>query len=655
MPAGQLAGHSEKPGIVVSKLIGDIVIILVIILIGGFFAGAEMALVSLREGQIRKLSRRGKRGQRAAKLAQDPNRFLSAVQIGVTLATLFTGAYGAATLADMLSSALVRAHISHDLASPLAFALVTVAITYVTLILGELAPKRIALQRQERVALVAAPILDRIAILARPVVWLLSKSTNLVVTIVGANPKASRTVMTEEELRDLVASNQALSQDEREIVADVFDAGKRQLREVLLPRTEVEFVSADTPLSEAARLAASIPYSRLPVYRDSYDNVIGFVHIRDLLDPARSGRPLTVGQVARHVKFLPISKTVLTSLSEMRRERAHLAIVIDEYGGTAGIVTLEDLVEELIGDIRDEYDVAETEPRRLRGGEVEVDGLLNLHEFAEQTGIDLPEGPYETAAGFVLARLGEVPAVGQSVEVAEHRITVTEMDGRRIARLRIAPAGGNPEPPDGSSPHAAGQPAAAPASPAAASPAPASPAPASPAAASPAPASPAPASPAPASPAPASPAPASPAPASPASSAASPAAASPAPASPAPASPASSAANAPAGSAPAEPARADPSAASALPAPPPDPVPPATSVPRPDPVPPATSVPPPDPAPPATSAPPNGSPANGSPANGSPPNGQGSVDQPPNGPGADVPAERNGQYRSSTGKRGKMP
>ena len=588
MPAGQLAGHSEKPGIVVSKLIGDIVIILAIILIGGFFAGAEMALVSLREGQIRKLSRRGKRGQRAAKLAQDPNRFLSAVQIGVTLATLFTGAYGAATLANMLSSALVREHISHDLASPLAFALVTVAITYVTLILGELAPKRIALQRQERVALVAAPILDRIAILARPLVWLLSKSTNLVVTIVGGNPKANRTVMTEEELRDLVASNQVLSQDEREIVADVFDAGKRQLREVLLPRTEVEFVSADTPLSEAARLAASVPYSRLPVYRDSYDNVIGFVHIRDLLDPALSGRPLTVAQVARHVKFLPISKTVLTALSEMRRERAHLAIVLDEYGGTAGIVTLEDLVEELIGDIRDEYDVADSEPRRLRGGEVEVDGLLNLHEFTEQTGIDLPEGPYETAAGFVLARLGEVPAVGQSVEVAEHRITVTEMDGRRIARLRIVPAGGNPEPPDGSPPHATGQPAAAPASPAPASPAPASPAPAS----------------------------------------------------PAPANPAPSAASAPAGSASAEPARADRSPAPALRTPPPEPVPPATSTPPAEPVPPATSTPPAEPVPPATSTPPNG---------------QGSVDQPPNGPGADVPAERNGQYRSSAGKRGKMP
>jgi putative hemolysin len=176
------------------------------------------------------------------------------------------------------------------------------------------------------------------------------------------------------------------------------------------------------------------------VYQGSYDNVIGFVHVRDLLDPARANRPLTVGQVSRHVKFLPISKTVLAAMSEMRRERAHLAIVVDEYGGTAGIITLEDLVEELIGDIRDEYDVDGDQARRLRGGDVEVEGLLNLHEFAELTGIDLPEGPYETAAGFVLAGLGELPQVGNSVEVDGHRITVTEMDGRRIARLRIAPA-----------------------------------------------------------------------------------------------------------------------------------------------------------------------------------------------------------------------
>jgi len=444
---GAAGGTHKDSGIKVSLLIGDIVIVLVIVLIGGFFAASEMALVSLREGQIRKLSQGSKRGQKAAKLAQDPNRFLSSVQIGVTLATLVSGVYGSATLVGFLERALIRAGMGRGWADALAFVVVTVLITFVTLIFGELAPKRIALQRVEPVALLAAPTLDRISKLARPLVWLLSKSTDLVVRILGGNPKANRTVITEEELRDLVASNQALSLDERRIVGDVFDAGKRQIREVLRPRTEVEFVAAETPLSEAADLAVSVPYSRLPVYQGSYDNVIGFVHVRDLLDPARADSPLTVGQVSRHVKFMPNSKTVLAALSEMRRERAHLAIVVDEYGGTAGIVTLEDLVEELIGDIRDEYDQDQDQTRRLRGGEVEVDGLLNLHEFAEQTGIDLPEGPYETAAGFVLARLGEVPEVGDSVEVDEHRITVTEMDGRRIARLRIAPAG-HPETPE---------------------------------------------------------------------------------------------------------------------------------------------------------------------------------------------------------------
>jgi len=416
------------------------VVVLVIVLVGGFFAGAEMALVSLREGQVRSLMQRGKRGKRAAKLAQDPNRFLSAVQIGVTVATLLTGAFGAETLASAMKSALISDHLSSGLASALSLITVTVVISYFTLVLGELAPKRLALQRPETVALVAAPVLDRISVLARPVVWLLSRSVNLVVRLLGGDPAKGREVMTEEELRDLVAGHQALSADERHIVTEVFDAGKRQLREVLVPRTEVDFLPAGVPLARAAKIASDSPHSRFPVYQESYDDVIGFVHVRDLLDPDLAGKDLTVGDVGRPVKMLPISKRVLPAMSEMRRDRAHLAIVVDEYGGTAGIVTLEDLVEELIGDIRDEYDLEEGSPRQLHGGQLEVDGLLNLDEFAEQTGVSLPEGPYETVAGYVLAVLGQVPAVGDMVEVDGHRLTVTEMDGRRIARLRVGPA-----------------------------------------------------------------------------------------------------------------------------------------------------------------------------------------------------------------------
>src|SRR5262249_22261326 len=270
---------------------------------------------------------------------------------------------------------------------------------------GEVAPRGVARGGPEWLALFAAPILDRISVLARPLVWLLSQSTNLVVRLLGGDPSAGREVMTAEELQDLVVGHQALSLDERRIVADVFDAGKRQLREVLLPRTEVEFIAADTPLAEAAATLSKASHSRFPVYQESYDDVIGFVHLRDLLDPGLAGKDpglagkaRLVGEVARPVERLPISKRVLPALSEMRRDGAHLAIVVDEYGGTAGIVTLEDLVEELIGDIRDEYDEEDT-ARKLGGGQVEMDGLLNLDGFAEPTGMGLPEGPYETGAG----------------------------------------------------------------------------------------------------------------------------------------------------------------------------------------------------------------------------------------------------------------
>ncbi len=418
----------------------DVLLVLAVVCIGGFFAAAEMALVSLREGQVRSLARRGRRGQRAARLAQDPNRFLSSVQIGVTLATLLSGAFGAALLADKLDDQL-RKVMQHTLASALSLVLITLVISFFTLVFGELAPKRIALQRSERVSLLAAPVVDRLATAARPLVWLLSRCTNIVVKLLGGDPGAARGMMTDEELRDLIAGHQALSPDERHIVSEVFDAGKRQIREVLVPRTEVEFLPAAMLVSEASAIAGSARYSRFPVYQESSDDVIGFVHARDLLEAERNAHEgRRVGEICRPVKFLPISKTVLSALSEMRKDSAHLAIVVDEYGGTAGIVTLEDLVEELIGDIQDEYDPGHSHPKQLQSGELEVDGLLNLDEFAEQTGMELPEGPYETVAGYLLAALGHLPDKGESAKVAGRTLTVTQLDGRRISRVRVSNA-----------------------------------------------------------------------------------------------------------------------------------------------------------------------------------------------------------------------
>jgi putative hemolysin len=423
----------------------NIVMVVVFVLIGGFFSGTELALISLRESQVRALSDQGRRGAALAKLLSDPNRFLATVQIGVTLATLSASAFGAETLNKPFSAALVGWGVAPGLAGPLAFIVVTAGISYLSLVLGELTPKRLALQRAEGLAMLVAATLNRAATLARPIVWLLSVSTNALVRLLGGDPKVSGEAISQEELRDLVAAHESLTSDERRLIDEVFRAGEREVREVMTPRTEVAFLDGSMTASRAAKQVADSNWSRFPVAGRDEDDVVGFVHVRDLFLPNHpAGRAATVGDLARDVKRLPGTAGVLTALSEMRRENQHLAIVIDEYGGTDGIVTLEDLIEEVIGEIYDEYDAAVApEGRQPPGGPREVDGLLNLDDFTQATGLDLPDGPYETAAGYVLAELGRLPEVGDTVQVEGRTITVQELDGRRIARLLVGPA---PEP-----------------------------------------------------------------------------------------------------------------------------------------------------------------------------------------------------------------
>ncbi|MCU1675204.1 MAG: hypothetical protein JWN77_3317, partial [Frankiales bacterium] len=333
----------------------DLLLVAVFILVGGVFAATEIALVSLRESQAKQLADKGRRGARVSHLMRDPNRFLAAVQVGVTLAGFLSAAFGAARLAVPVSDALTGAGLSEKLSDTIGLIVVTLVISYFSLVFSELAPKRLALQRAERVSLLFAPSLDRIAILFRPVIWLLSKSTDVVVRLLGGDPNSQREAISEDELRDLVAQHESLTKDERKLIDDVFAAGERQLREVMLPRTEVAFLDATISVARAQKLTADAPHSRYPVARDSQDDVAGFVHVRDLMVSAAKARTMKVADVTRDVKLVPGTKKVLPTLSEMRREGHHLAIVVDEYGGTDGIVTLEDLIEEVVGDIRDEY------------------------------------------------------------------------------------------------------------------------------------------------------------------------------------------------------------------------------------------------------------------------------------------------------------
>ena len=417
----------------------SVALILVLILFGGVFVAGEISLISLRESQVKGLADRGRRGERVASLTSNPNRFLAAVQIGVTAAGFLSAAFGEARLSSHLSPQLEKLGMSASVADVVSLIVITLVISYVAITVGELAPKRLGLQRAEGTALLLAPVVDRFARIARPVIWLLSRTTDLLVRLVGGDPTASRDAISEEELRGLVAAHESLTKDERKLIDEVFAAGERQLREVMIPRTEVEFLEASMTVARASKTTSTAPHSRYPVTRANQDDVVGFVHVRDLLVPPAKARTLKVGDVTRDVKLLPDTKKVLPALSEMRREGHHLAIVMDEYGGTAGIVTLEDLIEEVIGDIRDEYDTPDTEALRFKGGDVEADGLLNLDEVQEQTGVSLPEGPYETLAGYVMAALGHVPKKGEAVEVDRHRLVVTELDGRRIARVRVIP------------------------------------------------------------------------------------------------------------------------------------------------------------------------------------------------------------------------
>lgn len=437
----------------------DILVVVVLILVEGVFSAAEIALVSLRDQQLRSMASRSRRGAAVSRLVADPNRFLATVQIGVTLAALLSSAFGAVTLSRQAARGLRSVGLTRTPADAVGVIGVTLVIAVVSIILGELVPKRLALQRAEGTAQLVAYPLERMARLSRPLIWFLSGVTDLSVRIFGGDPDASRQAITEEELRGLVAAHESLSSDERRLIAEVFDAGERALREVMIPRTEVSFLDAGLSVSRAIRTVSALPYSRYPVIRGTADDVVGFVHVRDLLAPAERARPATrVGELAREVAFLPAGKKVLPALSEMRRARSHLAIVVDEYGGTAGIVTLEDLIEEVIGDIRDEYDLGEEAARQLRSGDLEVDGLLNLDEFREASGVGLPDGPYETAAGFVVAHLGRLPRLGDAVELPAARLTVARLDGRRVERLRVTYLTDRATPAPGGMPGAAGAP-----------------------------------------------------------------------------------------------------------------------------------------------------------------------------------------------------
>jgi putative hemolysin len=417
----------------------SIAIVLGLIALGGIFVAAEIALISLRDSQIKQISGKGKRGVRVASLTSNPNRFLAAVQVGITLCGFLSAALGAEQLGVYVIPRLESLGLSSASSEIISIIGITLVIVYISLVFGELVPKRLALYKTESIALVTSSIVDRVAIIFRPVIWLLSHSTDLIVKVFGITAKSERNQISDVELMELVSGHADLSKEEREIVEEVFNTSDRLIHEVMVPRTEVDFLDASMSISDARKLAVELAHSRYPVVRGSSDEVIGFLHVRDLLNPKLDDAKITIMEIVRNVIFLPGTKGVLPALTEMRSKRQHIAIVLDEYGGTDGIVTLENLVECLIGEIQDEYDGHETQPNlQQRTGEIEIDGLISLEDLQDQTGIQLPEGPYETVSGFVMHKLGRIAQVNDVVRIEGARFTIISMSGKRVGQLLLA-------------------------------------------------------------------------------------------------------------------------------------------------------------------------------------------------------------------------
>ncbi|MFD0772478.1 hemolysin family protein [Streptomonospora algeriensis] len=410
-------------------------LVLVLVVFNALFAGSEIALITLREGQLKRLEERGAGGQAVARLAREPNRFLATIQIGITLAGFLASATAAVALAQPLIEPL---GFLGDAAGPVAIVLVTIVLTFITLVFGELAPKRIAMQRAEGWSLLVARPLNLLARLSRPAVWLLSASTNLVVRLTGGNPDAAKEEVSEEELRDMIATQRGITPEQRMILSGAFEITDRRLREVVVPRGDVFTIPAGTAAEEAAVKLAEHGHSRAPVVTDDdLDDVLGVVHWSDLL----RGRG-SVRELVRSPLLLPDSLVVSEALRRMTAEHQQLGVVVNEMGGIDGIVSLEDLLEEIVGEIYDETDSDLQTVERHADGSMTLPGTYPVHDLPD---IDVhlqdpPAGDYVTVAGLLIAVLEEIPQQpGQEVALEGWTATVADTNGRTITSVTLRP------------------------------------------------------------------------------------------------------------------------------------------------------------------------------------------------------------------------
>jgi putative hemolysin len=423
----------------------EVLLILGLVVLNGAFAAAEMALVSSRRAALKAAADKGTAGaERALALVEDPSSFLAAIQLGITLAGFMASATAAVSLAGVLGGWLEGLGVPWlaSVSAGLSVFLVTLLVTYVTLVFGELAPKRLGMSRAESFAQAVARPVSILAKVTGPVTWLLARSTDAVAWLLGVRGENRRAV-TEEEIRLLVAEQANLLDEEKRMIHEIFDLGDTVAREIMVPRVDMVMLEDTADIAEALRTFKHSGFSRLPVYHEDPDKVAGILLLKDLLlRAAERAIEEPIADLIRPATFVPESKSVLVLLNEMQAARQPIVIVVDEYGGTAGLATIEDIVEEVIGDITDEFDREERFVTQVAEDEWIVDGRIPVEDANDALGLAIPESDeYETMAGWVLQRLGHIPAPGETVPLERATVQVHTVRRRRVARLRVRTGG----------------------------------------------------------------------------------------------------------------------------------------------------------------------------------------------------------------------
>lgn len=433
------------PGSIILK----IVILFALILVNAFFAMSEIAVISLNDNKIEKMAESGnKKAKQIKKLTESSSSFLSTIQIGVTLAGFLTSATAAQSFAVMLAGAISKTAVVKvipiSVISGFSTVIITLIMSYFSLVLGELVPKKIAMQKSEKMAFMAAPVLTFVAAATRPVVKFLSLSTNGVLRIMGIDPHADEETVTEEEIRmmvDVGGEKGVIEDSQKEMIDNIFEFDDIDVADIMTHRTDMVCVDVEEGLSEAVKLSIENGFSRIPVYEEDPDNIIGIIYVKDFLKYVGTSLPKTksIKDIMREAYYVPETKRCGELFSEMTEKRVQMAVVVDEYGGTAGIVTLEDVLESIVGNIQDEYDQESDEFSIIDDKTFTVDGITDIEEVEEHIGKTFPEGDYDTIGGYIISVLGFLPQDGEMNEVTFEniRFTVLNVEDRRIGKVKV--------------------------------------------------------------------------------------------------------------------------------------------------------------------------------------------------------------------------